>query len=318
MKQQQKKPLNAFKKRLSTPVETTNQGTSAWDMPLKYAFLSLANNNHTDAVMAIRFIMAARRSMIAGLLCGLISGLLTIAILQPSYRAFVTLKPATGLNTGTQIPAGAKNIALLRSLTQSASSPDLQYFEEFLANLSAPETADALLKDPKILTGLRRSSTFKWLPNTTHWTPQKLSAYIKAHIHIDQKPTSNLTTLSYWHPDPNFATYFLQRLDHITNTTIKNQEQRTAKKRKAYLITQRDRTLNNDHKRIINQLLMEQERLLMLSAIDEPFAAKAIAKPDHFYKAQWPNKPVIMLCFMILGLGSGMLYYRIKQSMRLR
>jgi uncharacterized protein involved in exopolysaccharide biosynthesis len=68
-----------------------------------------------------------------------------------------------------------------------------------------------------------------------------------------------------------------------------------------YLKDVLDKTSHPDHRRALTALLMEQEHLLMMLAMDEPFAAILAEPPAASVRPWWPRKSLIFAGFAFAG-----------------
>lgn len=245
---------------------------------------------------------AARRQILIGAGIGALCAFILILTAVPATRATMLIAPADRLSDSNQNTPNDKNMAILRLLANASGTSSSANFEQFISTYAGVHTARALLKDPHINAGLQADQRFMFTPATRHWPPERLSAYIKHHVKISALGGTSIKKLEYWHPNPAFGLYFLTQLHDITDKHIRQDRQDSAAQRSAYLKKQLNQTHQIEHKRILSDLLLEEERMLMFSAIDQPFAATIIEPPSHFYKPEWPMRAVLL--FLLTGGGA--------------
>jgi uncharacterized protein involved in exopolysaccharide biosynthesis len=232
-----------------------------------------------------------------------------IYMATPYYRAQMLISPANPLLGGAEMAplAGNDNFSALRYLVQRgvvSGSADFLRFENTIGGASA---AAKLLADEKIKRGLALDAAFSNSEAKTDWTPEELAEYIDKRVKIEPVGASALRRVSYLHPSREFGIYMLHRLHRLADDAIRASVREEAEARIAYLQQQSDKTVNPDHRRALTGLLMEQERLLMLASIDQPYAASIIEPPSASSKPYWPDAlmivPVLMFAGALLGFA---------------
>jgi hypothetical protein len=257
-------------------------------------------------------VMASIRRAKFFILCGVISGLaLAVAFLtfaMPSYRAQMIVGPAAPISNDENAGAAAKLHA------SELSDANAMNFTRFEVTMTGPTVAGALLKDEKIFEGLMADRPYGLLEPESEWTPQELSDYIKSHVRIQSVGTSPLRRLVYYHPSPGFAAYFLTQLHNAADGMIRRAIRSEAEQRISYLQKTAQAAGNPEHRRSITDLLLEQERLLMLASVDQAYAATVIEPASSSYKPEWPDRFLILAAFMFSGVLAGFVVYGFRVS----
>ena len=75
-------------------------------------------------------------------------------------------------------------------------------------------------------------------------------------------------------------------------------------------------TGNIEHRRALTTLLMEQERLLMLVSIDQPYAATVIEPAASGDKPKWPDLKLLYFGFGFLGIILGFILHGLRRNER--
>ena len=277
---------------------------------------SFAGGEKTLADVLHDFWQARLYISAASLLAGALAlGFIFISV--PHTRAYMMIGAADMMqapDVSAAIGNGdAGDAPVLRVLAQrlggGGESPAFVRFEHIYHGVSV---AQALLKDDVIRKGLAQDRAFIFSSGIESMTPERLAAYIDRHVRLSPVKSSALRRLSYFHPDPAFARYFLTQLHRAADDVIRAAVQKDAAARTAYLEKAIVTARNPDHRRSLTVLLMEQERLLMLASTPQPYAASVVEPPAAFYKAEWPDAKLILPLFMCVGALFGFLIYGLR------
>lgn len=251
-------------------------------------------------------IWSGRGFVLAGLAIGLILAVAFMVVAVPHSRAKVILAPANPMNMAATQPvqSGLQE----RSLSQEELS-----FARFEASFKGAAVAGLLLRDPEITAGLQKDRAFKFFRTERGWTPEKLADYIGERVKVDPVGETPLRTLSYLHPDKDFAVSFLHRLHNVTDGLIRHSMRKDVNERIAYLNMAIAETMHPDHRRAMTDLLMEQERLKMLVSIDQPYAASVVVPAAYSVKAVWPDPALLFVVFAAVGAFLGFVVFSIRK-----
>lgn len=271
-------------------------------------------DNVTEPSLAemIRDIWEARTAITRGFLSGALCALLLMGLLMPSYKAEMIVAPASPMNGAdmSSMPLDG-SLSALRYLVQRAGGGNSSNFLRFENLYAGPSVATLLLKDDVILAGLQNDKTLRLrlLQKEKEWTPDKLSAYIERRVKLVRLEDRTLRRLTYLHPDRKFAPYLLSRLHILTDALIRNDIRGQTIERISYLQEKLAQSTNPEHRRALATLLLEQERLLMLASIDQPYAAAALEPPHASVKTVWPDPLLVFPIFMLLGAVLGLVFH---------
>lgn len=262
----------------------------------------------------INSLRAAKKHMIYGCVIGVILSAILIATLQQKTRIDMLISPAQNLNSDSYISDKISNALLLRAFSQAAGGTNAASFNQFLATFYSPQTAAELLKDPETLKTLQQDRTFSFTNNNQTWTPARLSEYLKKKVLIKSQGITSMKHMQYWHPNPQLGERFLRNIQKIADKNIRLETARIAAQRIQHLKQQLQTTQHNSHINALNQLLLEQQRTLMLSSIDNSYATKIISPASAFYKPQWPSKPLLIILLTLIGAALGYFLYSFKNT----
>lgn len=257
-------------------------------------------------------IWRARMSMALGMLCALGVAILILLATVPATPASMLLAPAKQLSDQNRAAINGNSIDMLRSLAQQAGGDISSDFTRFKAIYNGGAVAKILLDDPQIMQGINLDKRFIWGGFKGNWTPERLADYLQNHVRLAPVGVTGIYKLSYWHPSPEFAQFFLARLHGVSDQIVRASVQEGAYQRRDYLNNQIAQPAHPQHKRILTDLLLEQERLIMLSAIDQPYAASIIEMPSAHYKSLWPPKALFILLAIFIGGFIGYLIHYMR------
>jgi hypothetical protein len=263
--------------------------------------------------------------VIAATLMGLLWGIYTVHREGPSYTATMRISPAPG-DMGDMSAAGG----LLAGLTGGATSAtQVPKFIQFTYALDSVEVArildqkyDLLCRvyrgecDPVTHQWKDRHGLVAWLGSTTsrlsglpdpNIGPRNaidLALYIGATVSVTQiKKTDSVNTLAFVHRNPEFAAQFLSLVVKTTNDYIRAQNRETQKRYVEYLSASAAKTTNVEQRQAIDTLLLQEERQLMKTEVDIPYAATILDGPT----VTPVNKALKTIAiYTILGLFLGM------------
>jgi hypothetical protein len=268
------------------------------------------HENSTEKSYTIYDLLCELRANSVRIVIGAVIGLgLAFAFLSVSvsyYRAEIIIAPAAPL-TGAESSSMLANEDLfaLRFLVQrlgAGTGSDFQRFENIFSGVSV---AAILLGDPKIQDGLARDKSFVFEDHTAKdWSAEKLSDYLKRRVILEPVGLTNAKRMVYLHSDQDFAKYLLGALHHIADSLIRRTIREESRARVEYLSNAMAQTNNPEHRRALTTLLMEQERLLMLVSIDQPYAASVIEPPSVNLKPRWPDAALV---YLVLGFVFGLM-----------
>lgn len=278
--------------------------------------------NHTAPMNAeptvsdlISDVFKAKLYIILGGLLGAALAFGFIALSIPHYKTQMILAPAspmTGAESSSML--ANDNLFALRYLAQrigaGGAGGDFQRFENIYGG---PSVAEILLKDARVQQGLAKDYAFTFSEPEQDWSAEELSEYIQKRVKLEPVGTSAAKKLVYFHQDKDFAEYFISGLHRIADNLIRHNIRGDAKARVDYLSDAINTTTNAEHRRALTTLLMEQERLLMLVSIDQPYAANVIEPASSSAKPEWPNLYFVYFGFILIGMIAGFLIYGLKR-----
>lgn len=250
----------------------------------------------------LKLIWSGRGIVAIAAAIGLLYGVYTVYAAGPSYTATIRVSPAPG-SEGLNSSSGAGG--LLASLTGESGATQVPKFIQFTYALGSIEVAEILDKKYGLLCRVyhadcdvrthqwrTRTGLQEWIVGTTsrlsglpdpNVGPRPISdlaRYVTNSVVVEQlKKTDSVLTISYVQHNPQFASQFLSELTKTTNDYIRTQNRHTQEQYVAYLTHSAAQTTNVEQRQAIDNLLLQEERQLMMTEVDVPYAAQILDGP---------------------------------------
>jgi hypothetical protein len=239
-----------------------------------------------------------------GLALGLAFGVHSVWATPVTYSVSIGLLPtdsAGDISVGDS--AGGGTLGALAGLLGMGGGP-VPKFTRFVASLNATRVAKIMDQkydmvcltfrdcDPKNHTWRKHAGFDAWvqktIANIAHTrdpdgprTAIDLAGYTASRVVISSDRATKILTLTMEDTDPKFATLYLVNLVQATNDFIKNEDLSVVRPYVEYLTAQLASTsLNLAQHDALTALLVEQERRLMLSSVNVPYAASVQDGPN--------------------------------------
>lgn len=258
-----------------------------------------------DVLVEIR---QAKRWMLACAVLALAVGFLFLGAATPFYKARMIVGPANPISNNQ----GANDAAGMHATQDNGAN--VLNFARFESTLAGSAVAGILLKDEKIFEGLSQDRPLGLFASQDEWTPAELADYVRRRVRIEPIGETPLRRLVYYHPAPEFAAYFLKRLQEIDDAIIRDSIRNEAAARVQYLQSASVAIANPDHRRGLTNLLMEQERLLMLTSVEQPYAASVFEPAASSSRPEWPKRVPTLAAFMLCGAIFGFVLYGLRRA----
>jgi hypothetical protein len=274
---------------------------------------------------------SGRGIIIIATLIGLLYGVYAVYDAGPSYMATIRVTPAAS-DTSLGSTSGAGG--LLAGLTGGSGAAQVPKFIQFTYALSSLDVARSLNQkydllcrvylgecDPITHQWQPRNGIHEWIvsatsrlsglpdPNVGPRSPLDLARYIAGNVVVNQpKKNESLVELTYINRKPQFAAQFLSRVVTATNDYIRMQSRETQKRYVEYLSDSAAQTTNVEQRQALDTLLLQEERQLMMTEVDIPYAAQILDGPtvtpvNHALK----TIAIYTILGLVLGLAIAML-----------
>lgn len=246
---------------------------------------------------------------------------------SPLYTATMLVAPAASAGSGGLTGAASRYASLAALAGIDLPSDEIVTpFTEFTETIVSHVVAEQLHRKYKLLPKIFKAG-WEWNAEAGEWSPRgglaatvkgwirapfdlppvapptatALATYLKKQLSISTVGTTGMRRIEFQHKDPEFAVRLLQWLHLEGDALIRKKAAARASRQIAY-IEQKLRTVTSaDHRRSLLQLLLDQEREMMMIQVDLPFAARVISAPAASDNPTFPR--VVLLG--ALGILSG-------------
>ena len=266
----------------------------------------------------LREFWSARLFLVLGLCCGLAGAFCFLALAQPRYEARMMVGPADTLNTTMQARYTDGPASYIFSEKNSPMEKKVSDFVRFEAMIRGVSVARYLISDERVLQGLRQDRAFIFGDGRTGVQATDLAKYFGQRVKLDPFGETDLKEISYKHSDPDFAAYLLQQLHRTADQLIRADSRAKVDERIAYLERVIAKTVNAEQRRILTNLLLEQQRARMTLAMDAPVAASVIEPVAVSSRPVWPDVPLFYSGFGFLGMLMGYIVFGLVSSLQPR
>lgn len=253
-------------------------------------------------------VWSAKVYVLTGAVCAVLAVFVFLAFATPRYQAKMIIAPADGYALGDYASAVSTervaNLPFWRPSDPEGVSTD---YYRFIHTLRGPSVADILMKDKSVVDGIDPGE---------EWTREKLADYLDRRIKIEPLGATPLRQIAYQHPDQEFASMLLRKVNFVADQLIRRDRRRQSQNRVEYLETSLNTTRNPDHRKIITNLLMQQEHIQMLANLDEPYAAIVVEPAATGPKPYWPKPALFYPAGLLLGGFIGFLIWSMTGARR--
>lgn len=260
-----------------------------------------------DLADVVRGWWKLRGWILSGAVAGAVAALIFLAVAVPHYRVTMLVAPAdraAGADIKTILPDSAS--FALQYLANTIGVQDTSDFARFENIVRGAGVAEHVMGQDGVVDGVRAARAVRLVSGPVLKNHADLAAWMERHVRVEPVGTTTMRRIVIQHPDPKWAVSFLNTLHLTADNIIRTDMRGRADTRAAYLQDALRRTEHPDHRRALAGLLMEQEHLRMMLAIDEPFAAVVADRAVASARPVWPRKSIVYPIFI---LGGAILFY---------
>ncbi len=258
----------------------------------------------------VRIAWRARSYILAGACAGFALALVLLLILTPVYEARMIIAPLDQ-SEERSLTVIDNNVSAARTSVSNQIPHDYTKFQQTFREASA---AKILAKYDGILAGVNRDRLLRFGASPDIATPAQLSEYIRKKVRLDNIGATASQTIAYRHPDPKFAEKMLGHLHKIADEMIRNEARQRTEGRIAYLQKTMNESYNPEHRKILTDLLLQEERQKMFISMDHPFSAEIIEPPSSLAKKVWPCGSILFSLCLLAGAFLGFLAFSVKNQ----
>jgi len=244
----------------------------------------------------------ARLFIVIATVLGFLYGIYSVYAAGPAYMATIRVSPAAN---DASLGDVANTSSLLAGLAGGSGANQVPKFIQFTYALNSIEVARILDQKYDLLCRVYRSDcdpvTHQWKartgirefvtsitarlsglpdPNIGPRGAEDLAKYIEGQIVVAQlKKTDSVYSLSYANRNPQFASQFVSLVVKTANDYVRAQSRATQERYVDYLTASAAKATNVEQRQAIDALLLQEERQLMMTEVDVPYAAKILDGP---------------------------------------
>jgi hypothetical protein len=230
-----------------------------------------------------------------------LSGLASIAGVQlpQDSGAIAFLRYGENLRSATAARVIVADPALVRTIFATEWDEERQAFVEPRSSLRT------LANGAKRLIGV---PVYPWRePDAV-----RIQAWLHRHVSVVQDQRRPLATVSFRHPDPEFAGRFLMALHQGVDRDLKRRALARADSNIAYL-EEKLRTVSvAEHRAALTDALGEQERIRMLAGSGAPFAAEPVGEVTVSDRPTFPRPALFLVGAALVGAFLGSLVVLVR------
>jgi hypothetical protein len=178
--------------------------------------------NDLNMVGLVREVWAARAFLVVGLCVGFLVAFVIVAVSVPKFEARMMVGPAQPLEASMQARFDdGQNSYLFGAERGRPSGEVVSNFVRFEAMVRGGSVARLLLRDARIVDGVKADRAFVFDGGQGDVDPAELAQYIDARVGFDRFGETPLKEIVYRHRDGAFAAYFLQQIHRVSDQLIR-------------------------------------------------------------------------------------------------
>ena len=268
-----------------------------------------AHDQDLNVIGLLREVWSAKIFLLVGLSVGLLSAACFSVLAIPKMEARMMIGPAQPMDASMEAAFQDGHNSYILNAEREKPQEYFSNFTRFEAMMRGGRVAQILLRDPRVAQGVKNDVSFVFENGRERLQPADLSDYIARQVKLDAFGESALREMVYRHRDVKFAAYFLQQIHRISDQLIRSELRGQIDERIAYLERVIAKTNNPEQRRIITNLLLEQERARMMVSMDAPVAATVIEPVAAGARAVWPDSALLYGGFGLIGIILGYLVF---------
>lgn len=250
-------------------------------------------------------IFKAKTHIFAGCAVGALLGFVALGVLRPQYEARMIVGPVQETQWIGSIAMTGAQMPLDPADKNPVGESNFIRFEQILRE---PSVAKNLWRDTAYLESLSHTGMFRGQKQTFKSTAD-LSRFLRKEIVIEPLGVSQNRRVVVRHADPFVAESLLKRLQVAADDIIRNDAELQTNDRISYLQKELYKSNNPEHRRVLADLLMSQERTRMMVAMDQPFAAQVVEPASVTTRPVSPCKTILLPVFTVIGGLAGFLLW---------
>ena len=227
----------------------------------------------------------------------------------PQYKAVMVVGPALYMDSASSHTRSSNSVQYSDAVGAFDSTALLL---RFMSVYEGAAISEIMLQDKRIIQGLMSDKKIIFQQADEDWNAPKLAHYISKRVVLNQVGESDLYQLHYQHQNPKFAEYFVRFVHGTSDMLIRNLVLKDINGRIDYIRAALSDTVNPELRRSYADMLVEQERALMLVSTSEYFAAHVVEPPYVQARPAWPSYGIFCAFAALIGGVIGYIFYGLR------
>jgi LPS O-antigen subunit length determinant protein (WzzB/FepE family) len=293
--------------------------------------MSSAATAENDVFVLLKLLWAARTSILIGWLVFLPLSFITLHLLPRTYTASAEIAPPAGAaGTGTLSKLGGLGGlgAALSNVAGDMSSESGNNFPALLESFSSHELSNILQQKYNLLQMIYAD---RWDSERHNWAPPsflsrtlsgikyivtgqpsrnidtyKLDDFLAGHLSYDQIQQTPFYVVTYTYGNRADAERTLSRILASADSIVRAAHLVRAEEQIKYLEGKLQQVTIEQHKQVLSNLLLEQERTAMLAQSRSSFAFEFVRTVSSSPTPTSPNPLLVIGLFTLLGTLAGL------------
>lgn len=285
--------------------------------------MSSAATAENDVFALLKLLWAARMFILLGWLVCLPLGFITLHLLPRTYTASAEIAPTGGQSgSGTLSKLGGLGTALSNVASDMSAGTD-NNFPTLLESLGSHELSNDLERKYNVLQMIYAD---RWDGERHDWNPPgflsrikyivtgqpsrsidtyKLDDFLAGHLSYSQIQQTPFYTVTYTYGNRADAERMLSLVLASADSIVRTAHLVRAQQQIKYLEGKLQQVTIEQHKQVLSNLLLEQERTVMLAQSGSSFAFEFV-RPVSSSPAPTSPKPLLVIgLFSLLGMLAG-------------
>lgn len=256
---------------------------------------------------------------------GLIISFVALHTVDGKYEATLHLAPGPSLGAPS-LGAKVNGVAAMGLLSNLGFGADdgLSLYDRYELSLTSHGLSKILMADERLLKGIfpqywdsekntwgRPTGPVQMLKRTIkrllrfplHDQPNTdlVQAIIRDGVKVQADFTTDTLVLTFRHKDPEFALYLIQKLHTSADSMLRDIDRSQVASRILYLEEKLTTTQLNENKQILTEMLLQEQRNLMLIAVEEDYSVDLLDGPTVSSSPITPQAPIFLLVGLVLS-----------------
>ena len=296
--------------------------------------MSSAATAENDVFALLKLLWAARAFILIGWLVFLPLGFITLHLLPRTYTASAEIAPPAGASgTGTLSKLGGLGAAL-SNVTGDMSLEGGNNFPALLESFGSHELSNILQRKYNLLQMIYAD---RWDGDRRDWVPPgflsrllsgikytvtgqpsrnidtyRLDDFLAGHLSYDQIQQTPFYVVTYTYRNREDAERTLSRILASADSIVRTAHLARAEEQIKYLEAKLQQVTIEQHKQVLSNLLLEQERTAMLAQSRSSFAFEFVRTISSSPTPTSPNPLLVIGLFTLLGALAGLGAHSIK------